>query len=79
MLWFSRLGDACGKAQVQLDDGPPEVVDTFSADDIWGVCVYRKVLPSTGKHRLTIAVTGDHHPRSHDSHVYIDGLRVEAE
>jgi hypothetical protein len=79
VLWFSKLGDDCGKAEVSLDDGPPEPVDTYSADDVWGVCVYRKDLAAPGKHRLRIRVTGDHNPRAKGARVHVDGLRVEPE
>ena len=45
VLWFSKLGADGGKAAVSVDGGPAEIVDTYSADDIWGVCVYRKEFP----------------------------------
>jgi hypothetical protein len=76
VLWFSKLGADCGKAEVSIDGGPSEAVDTYSADDIWGVCVYRKELPP-GRHTIRIAVTGTHGPLAADSFVYVDGLRVE--
>lgn len=76
VLWFSKLGADCGKAEVSIDGGPSEAVDTYSADDIWGVCVYRKELPP-GRHTIRITVTGTHGPLATDSFVYVDGLRVE--
>ena len=79
VLWFSKLGDTCGKAEVSVDGGAPERVDTYSADDIWGVCVYRKELPSAGKHVLRIKVTGERNPRAKEAWVHVDGVRAEAE
>ena len=77
MLWFSKLGDDCGKAEVSVDGGPPESIDTYSADDIWGVCVFRKEFPTSGKHVLRIEVSGERHPRAKDALVHCDGFRVE--
>jgi hypothetical protein len=79
ILWFSKLGDNCGKAEVSVDGGPPEQVDTYSADDIWGVCVYRQELPQSGKHSLRIVVTGDRHPRAKGALIHVDGIRAEPE
>ena len=79
ILWFSKLGDNCGKAAVSIDGGEPAVVDTYSADDIWGVCVFRKEWPAGGKHTIRIEVLGDKGPRSKGNVVHVDGLRVESE
>jgi len=79
VLWFSKLGPDCGKAQVSVDGGPPLEVDTYSADDIWGVCVYRKEFPASGTHVLRIVVTGDRTARAKGSRVHVDGLRAEPE
>lgn len=78
ILVFSKLGPDCGKAAVRIDNNAPETIDTYSADDIWGVCVFRKELPA-GKHTLRIEVLGEHSERAKDSLVYLDGVRVEAE
>ncbi len=75
-LWFSKLGPECGKAAVSIDGGEPEVVDTYSADDIWGVCVYETELPP-GSHTMTMKVLGQHSARSKGDRVYVDGVRIE--
>jgi hypothetical protein len=75
-LVFVKLGPDCGKAAISIDGAAPEVVDTYSADEIWGVCVYQKDL-APGKHTLRIEVTGDRSERAKDANVYLDGLRVE--
>jgi hypothetical protein len=75
VLWFSKLGANCGKAEVSVDGGPPETVDTYSADDIWGVCVWRKHLAS-GAHSLRITVLGEHSARATGTLVHIDGIRA---
>ncbi|MCX7424521.1 MAG: hypothetical protein NTW96_02630 [Planctomycetia bacterium] len=77
VLWFSKLGANAGKAAVGVDDAPPETIDTYSADDIWGVCVYRKEFPTAGRHTLKITVLGQHGPRAKDSSIAIDGFRIE--
>jgi hypothetical protein len=75
-LWFSKLGANCGKASVSVDGGPAETVDTYSADDIWGFCVWRKEFASSGKHTLRIVVLGEHAPRSTGNAVHLDGIQV---
>ena len=77
VLWFSKLDQNAGKAAVSIDGGPAEIVDTYSADDIWGVCVYRKEFASVGRHTLRISVLGQHSQRAKDSAIAIDGFRVE--
>jgi hypothetical protein len=69
VLWFSKLGADCGKASVSIDGGPAETVDTYSADDIWGICVFAKELPA-GRHTIRIEVADD-------KLIYMDGLRIE--
>lgn len=76
ILWFSKLGANAGKAAVSIDGAAAETVDTYSADDIWGVCVFRKELPDAGKHTVRITVLGEHGPRAKDSVVAIDGVRI---
>jgi hypothetical protein len=76
VLWFAKLGANCGKAEVSVDGGPAEVVDTYSADDIWGVCVWRHQLPPGG-HLLRIKVLGERDPRATGTAVYLDGVRAE--
>jgi hypothetical protein len=77
VLWFAKHGPDGGKAAVSVDDAPAEIIDTYSADDIWGVCVYRKEFPRAGRHTLRITVLGEHGPRAKDSLVPIDGFRTE--
>jgi hypothetical protein len=75
--WFAKLGANAGKAAVSVDDAPAEIVDTYSADDIWGVCVYCKECEKSGRHTLKITVLGQHGPSATDSVISIDGLRTE--
>ncbi len=77
VLWFSALGPSSGKAEVRVDSSPAEVVDIYSADEIWDVCVYRKEFPNAGRHTLKITVLGKHGPLATDSIINVDGFRVE--
>ncbi len=79
VLWFTKLGANCGRAQVSIDGGAPEIVDTYSADDIWGIGIYRKEFAAAGRHTLRISVLGEHAARATDSLVHVDGVRVEQE
>lgn len=76
ILLFSKLGADCGIALVSVDDGVPEKIDTYSADDIWGVCIYQKRL-KPGSHRLRVTVSGERSPLSEGLTIHIDGMRVE--
>jgi len=54
------------------------VVDTFSADDIFGVGIYSKTFDAPGAHRVKVTVLGEHGgPRGKGTLVYLDGVRVE--
>lgn len=79
VLWFSKLGDDCGKAVVSIDGGPPETVDTYCSDDVWGVCVFRRELSSHGKHAIRITVAGRQNARAQGQRIYLDGIRAEAD
>jgi len=79
VLLFSKLGADCGKVAVSIDGEAAEVVDTFSADDIWGVCIWRHKFPVAGKHTVRLTVLGEHGSLSSGNTIYIDGVCVEQE
>jgi hypothetical protein len=76
--WFTKLGDDGGKAGVSIDGEQDAVVDTYSADDIWGVGIYSKTFPSGGKHKVKISVLGQP-PDAYGkgTSVYLDGIQIE--
>jgi hypothetical protein len=80
VLWFTKLGAENGEAAVSIDGGPVQIVDTYSADDIWGVG-FRHEFPAPGRHTIRIEVLGKRgvHPaeRSTDTLIFVDGIRVE--
>ncbi|MHB0999215.1 MAG: alpha-amylase family protein [Armatimonadota bacterium] len=76
VLVFIRMGADCGNMAISIDSGVPEIIDTYSADDIWGACIYKKDL-SPGKHTVRVEVTGDRSKRSKGTVVSLDGIRVE--
>ena len=76
--WFTRLCNDCGKAEITVDGQKEAVVDTYSADDIFGVGIYGKGFSAPGEHRVRISVLGEHGgPRGKGTLVYIDGIQVE--
>jgi hypothetical protein len=77
VLWFSKLGADCGKAEISIDGAPAVIVDTYSADDIWGVCVYRQEFPTSGRHTLQIRILAARTSPAKESFVHVDGLRAE--
>jgi hypothetical protein len=82
VLWFTKLGPGNGIAAVSIDGGPSERVDTYSADDIWGVCVFRREFPTVGRHTIRIEVLGDRNMHSSeqttkDAFIYVDAIRAE--
>jgi hypothetical protein len=74
-MWYTKLGDTCGKAAVTIDGIESDKVDTFAADDIWGVCVFQKKL-NPGKHTIRITVTGEKGENAKDTFVYLDGFKI---
>ena len=79
VLLFTKLGPDCGKAAVSINDGAPDIVDTYSADDILGVCIYRKEFAVAGKHTLRIEILGEQNNRAKGAIVQLDGVRAEPE
>lgn len=81
VLLFGRMGPEGGKASISVDGGPAEIVDTYSADMIWGVPIYMREFDSVGHHVMRIEVLGDRdaHPneQSNGSTVSIDAVRIE--
>jgi hypothetical protein len=78
--WFTKLDDHCGKAQVEVDGQPDAVVDTYSADDIWGVGIYTKEFPEGGAHTVKVTVLGERGGPPHYGQgiaVRLDGVRIE--
>ncbi|MHB0997943.1 MAG: alpha-amylase family protein [Armatimonadota bacterium] len=76
VMWFTKLGPECGKATISIDGNPAETVDTYAADDVWGVCMYNKSL-EPGKHIIRVGVSGDKGINAKDTFIYIDGFRIE--
>jgi hypothetical protein len=74
---FAKLGDNCGIIDISIDGKIAETVDTYSADDIFGACIFRKEFAKAGKHSVKIEVKGEHGPHAKDSYFYLDGLRIE--
>ena len=76
--WFTKLGDDCGKAEIAIDGQNEAVIDTYSADDVWGVGIFSKTFPTADKHTVRITVLGEHGgPRGKGTAVYLDGVRIE--
>jgi hypothetical protein len=79
VLVFVKMGADCGKASVRIDNAEPVIIDTYSADDLWGMCVFRKELVAAGKHTLHIEALGEKGEHAKDTFVCIDGVRVMSE
>ena len=76
-IWFTRMCPECGEAQISIDNREAATVDTYSADDIFGVGIYMKTFSAPGRHQVKITVLGKHAgPRGHGTRVYIDGIRI---
>ncbi len=78
VLVFVRLAADAGKFSATIDDQAPQVVDTFSADDIYGVAVFQRDL-APGQHTLRLTVLPDRNPLSKGNSIYLDAVRVEQE
>ena len=81
VLWFTKLGAENGEAAVSIDGGPAVIVDTYSADDIWGVAAYQREFSNVGQHTIRVEVLGKKalHPdeRSAGTTIFVDGFRIE--
>jgi hypothetical protein len=74
--WFTRMCGECGEAEISIDNHPVATVDTYSADDIFGVGIYSKTFAKPGPHQIKITILGKHAgPRGHGTRVYIDGVQ----
>ena len=56
--WVSTLGPDQGLAQVQVDNGKPEVVDLYSATVQPGRVVWARDAMGAGTHTVTVTVLG---------------------
>jgi len=74
---FAKLGDNCGIIDIFVDGKIAETIDTYSADDIFGACVFRKEFAKAGKHSVKIEIKGERGIHAKDSYFYLDGIRVE--
>jgi hypothetical protein len=71
------LGEDGGKAGISIDGEPDIVVDTYSADDIWGAGILRKIFPSKSKHTVKVSVLGEPADDLADgTFVYLDGVQI---
>jgi hypothetical protein len=76
-IWFTRLCGECGEAEVNIDGQDVATVDTYSADDIFGVGIYSKSFANAGVHQVKITVLGKHAgPRGVGTRIYMDGVRI---
>ena len=61
--WVSTVGPDQGLAQVQVDNGRPEVVDLYSANPIkGGRVVWARDAMAAGTHTVTVTVLGKKSP-----------------
>ena len=77
VLIFFKLGADCGVAEVSIDGGRPEKIDTYDADDIWGAAVYVKTLDEDKQHMVRVTVTGEKTGRASKAVISLDGIRGE--
>ena len=64
-------------------DGQGSTIDTYSADEMWGIAVWQREFESPGPHTFKLTVAGHHGEHPSDAsgedatRVHIDGFRVE--
>jgi len=76
VVWYGRMGNAMGKADVYVDGQRDQTVDTYDADEITNIALYSRTFPALADHKLKIVARGDHNWRSGDDWVVIDALQV---
>jgi hypothetical protein len=104
ILLFARMGPDCGKALINIGVGDSKIdstsfgeagytyakeIDTYSADDMWDVCVFQQEMARPGEYTFELTVLDSHgwHPvdnyfnepkaNSQANWIYVDGVRVE--
>jgi hypothetical protein len=78
LTWFTKLGEDGGKAAVSIDGQPDVIVDTYSADDIWGVGILSKTFSAPGKHKVRVSVLGQPPDAfGTGTFVYVDGMKID--
>jgi hypothetical protein len=60
--WVSTLGPNQGLAQIQVDNGKPEVVDTYAPTVQTGRVVWARDALAAGTHTVTLTVLGKKSP-----------------
>jgi hypothetical protein len=60
--WVSTLGPDQGLAQIQVDNGKPEVVDTYAPTVQTGRVVWARDALAAGTHTVTLTVLGKKSP-----------------
>ncbi|MCE5200799.1 MAG: hypothetical protein ABFD54_13160 [Armatimonadota bacterium] len=76
VLLFGKIANNCGKVAISIDGGTPEVVDTYNADEIYGVCIYHRTVTADVQHTLRVELLSDRNTRSSETMFYLDGIRV---
>ena len=79
ITWYGRLGAAMGQAEVYIDGQMDQRVESYDADEIPNVALYTRTFVAKGRHTIKIVAAGEHHWRSSDSWVVVDGLQVRTQ
>ena len=76
LTWIATMGPSCGIARVVLDRGTAVLVDLYASKRLYQQKVYGTGVLVNGPHTLQIEWTGQKHPRSQNTYVYVDALDV---
>lgn len=76
ILLFGKIANNCGEVAISIDGGEREIVDTYNADEIYGICIYRKTVTAGVQHTLRIELLSDGNARSSGTAFYLDGIRI---
>jgi len=74
--WVAKTSPAYGHAEVQVDDGPAQTVDLYSANTAWKKKVWRSGTMEMGDHTVTISWTGDKTDGATAANINVDAIVV---
>lgn len=76
--WIGGTSSDHGRAEVSIDGGPPTTVDSYSATSAKQVTLFRRNDLPSGRHRITVTVTGGRSAGAHGTYQDVDVFVVDA-
>jgi hypothetical protein len=76
LTWIAKKAPAYGQAEVTVDDSSVDIVDLYSADEVWQQVVWQTDTLSAGPHAVTLAWTGEKTAAATGTNINVDAIEV---